>query len=82
VFPDGTDGLHYFPDGPLSLLGTRPVRFLMPAGNKTVLVTGRDFDYLSSQVEILGPSGNGPDAHYAGIYSAWRRGPNDPFLAI
>jgi hypothetical protein len=82
VIPDGADGLHYFPDGPLSLLGTRPLRFLMPAGNTTVLVTGRDFDDLASQVEVLGPSGGGPDAHYAGIYSAWRRGPNDRFVAI
>jgi hypothetical protein len=82
VIPDGTDGLHYFPDGPLSILGSRPLRFLMPAANKTVLVTGRDFGHITSQVEVLGPSGSGPDAHYAGIYSAWRRSTNDPFLAI
>jgi len=82
VIPDGAEGLHYFPDGPLSILNTRPLRFLMPVGNKTVLVTGRDFENLTSQVEILGPSRSGPDAHYAGIYSAWRPGPNDPFVAI
>jgi len=75
VIPDGTDGLHYFPDGPLSVLGTRPLRFLMPVGNKTVIVTGRDFGNLTSQQEVMGPSGSGPDAHYAGVYSTWRRGP-------
>ncbi len=82
VIPDGADGLHYFPDGPLSILGSRPLRFLMPAGNKTILVTGQDFENLTSQVEIMRPSGSGPDAHYAGIYSAWRRGPKDSFVAI
>jgi len=82
VIADGVEGLHHFPDGPLSFLSTRPLRFLMPVGNKTVLVTGRDFDDLASQVEILGPSGSGPDAHYAGVYSAWRQGPSDRFVAI
>jgi hypothetical protein len=82
VIPDGTDGLHHFPDGPLSILSARPLRFLMPVANKTVLVTGRDFGNLTSQVEIMGPSGSGPDANYAGVYSIWRRGPNDRFIAI
>ena len=82
VIPDGTDGLHYFPDSPLSILSTRPLRFLMTVSDKTVLVTGQDFGNLTSQEEIMGPSGNGPDANYAGVYSTWRRGPNERFVAI
>jgi hypothetical protein len=30
----------------------------------------------------MGPSGSGPDAHYAGVYSTWRRGSDDRFIAI
>jgi hypothetical protein len=82
VIPDGKGGLHYFPDGPLSILSARPLRYLMPVGNKTVLLTGRDFGNLTSRTEIMAPSGSGPDANYAGVYSTWRRGPNDPFIAI
>ncbi len=82
VIPDGTDGLRYFPDSPLSILSTRPLRFLMTVSNKTVLVTAQDFGNLTSQEEVMGPSGNGPDANYAGVYSTWRRGPNDRILAI
>jgi hypothetical protein len=82
VLPDGTDGMHYFPDGPLSILSARPLRFLMPMGNRTVLVSGRDFGSLTSQREVLGPSGSGPDASYAGIYAAWRPGNAGPFVAI
>ena len=82
VIPDGTDGMHYFPDGPLSILSTRPLRFLMAVETKTLLVTGQDFSNLTSQEEVVGPSGNGPDANYAGVYSTWRRGPKDRILAI
>jgi hypothetical protein len=67
VIPDGTDGLHYFPDSPLSILSTRPLRFLMTVSDKTVLVTGQDFGNLTSQEEVMGPSGKGPDANYAGV---------------
>ena len=82
VIPDGADGMHYFPDGPLSVLSARPLRFLMPMGNRTVLVSGRDFGSLTSQREVLGPSGSGPDANYAGIYAAWRPDDRSPFVAI
>ena len=82
VIPDGTDGLHYFPDGPLSFLSTRPLRFFMTVSNRTVLVSGRDFGNLASQEEIMGPSGSGPDANYAGVYSIWRRAPQDQVVAI
>ena len=40
LIPDGADGLHYFPDGPLGFLSTRPLRFLMRAADGTVLMAG------------------------------------------
>ncbi len=82
LIPDGTDGLHYFPDGPLSFLSTRPLRFLMPAANGTVLMAGQDFGSAMLQSWVTRPSGSGPDANYAGVYSIWRRSPKDQFVAI
>jgi hypothetical protein len=63
LFLDGADGLHYFPDGPLSTLSTRPLRFLMSAANGTVLMAGSDFASVSLQSQVMRPSGNGPDAN-------------------
>ena len=70
LMPEGANDLNYFPDGPLSILSTRPLRFLMVCGNETLLFAGRDFRDAVPQSRVLTPGGTGPDAHYAGIYAA------------
>ncbi len=82
LIPDGADGLHYFPDGPLSFLSSRPIRFLMPAANGTAYMAGEDFGSVTLRSQIMSPSGSGPDANYAGVYSIWRRSPKDQYVAI
>ena len=81
LIPDGAHGLHYFPDGPISVLGSRPLRFLMVCGVETVSFAGRDFADAVPQARVLKPSGGGPDAHYAGIYAVWPDRGRDRLLA-
>ncbi len=71
LIPDGMNGLHHFPDGPISILSARPLRFLMVCGYETILLAGPNLRDAAPQARILSPSGNGPDADYAGIYAIW-----------
>jgi hypothetical protein len=81
LIPDGAYDLHYFPDGPISILSTRPLRFLMACGNDTVTLAGRGFLDAVPQGKVLTRTGSGPDAHYAGIYAVWPEGGGNRLLA-
>jgi hypothetical protein len=69
VFPDKYYGLRAFPDERISIIRTRPLTFLMVAGDRTVLMkskTGLDKAVPLAEVLVPGPKGALDDG-YAGI---------------
>jgi hypothetical protein len=68
LFPDGYCGLQYFSDEPISILTTRPFRFLAVAGNYTVLLEGPNLVSARPVRKVLEPGGKDSfDNGYAGV---------------
>jgi hypothetical protein len=64
----GQFGLNYFPDMATIVLERTPLRALVTAGTKTMLVEGFDWRHLRSVREVLSPGGPGQfDNGYTGI---------------
>src|SRR5262249_29727206 len=55
VIPDGTDGLHYFPDGPIVLLQAEPLRALVVAEKQTELLEGANWRSIKRISTVLSP---------------------------
>ena len=73
VEPGGL-GLNYFPDMATVVLTRTPLRVLITAGTRTMLVEGRDWKHLTRDREVLSPGGPGQfDNGYAGITGVYRR---------
>jgi hypothetical protein len=76
VLPWGQQGMTFFPDGPISYqIRNKTIHAWFSGGGQTFHVTGPDFDHLTAApviagnaVPVLGPSGQGFDAGYAGSY--------------
>lgn len=70
----GELGLNYFPDMAIVVLTRTPLRALITAGTRTMLVEGRDWKHLTGAREVLSPGGPGQfDNGYAGITGVYRR---------
>jgi hypothetical protein len=66
-------GLNYFPDMATVVLDRAPVRALVTAGTRTMLVTGPDWKHLTSAREVLAPGGAGQfDNGYVGVTGVYR----------
>jgi hypothetical protein len=63
----GQHGLAYFPDEGISVLGRKPLTFLLVAGNVTWLMQGTSWGTAVPVRKVLEPSADGPDNGYAGI---------------
>jgi hypothetical protein len=63
----GQHGLAYFPDESICLVSTKPLTFLMVAGNVTWLMQGASWSAAQPVEKVLEPSADGPDNGYAGI---------------
>jgi len=73
MYPDGFGGLHYFSDEPISILSTRPCRFLIVACDRTILMEGSALESAKPVAKVLEPgSKEWFDNGYAGISSVYR----------
>jgi len=72
VFSDGSQGMHYFPDEPVVVLGTNPWQWFMVDENETVFMQGRTLETSKRERVVLAPGKEGDfDSHYAGICSVY-----------
>jgi hypothetical protein len=73
VYPDGYCGIHFFPDEPISVLTTRPFRFLVVNGDSTFLMQGTSLTTAVAVKKVLEPGPkNSFDNGYAGILATVR----------
>lgn len=72
VFPAGYRDLNYFPDEPISILSKKPFRFLLVAGNATILMQGQSLESAAPVAKVFGPGDKSAfDNGYAGITSTY-----------
>ena len=70
VIPANTQGLNYFPDEQISLLGKNPTRMLVVSGNATMLLQGPSVAQARPRKTVFGPGPKSDfDNGYAGITS-------------
>jgi len=68
VFPDGYQGMHYFPDEPIVVIKTRPWSWLIVDCDKSVLMQGPTLETSVPTRVVLAPGASGEfDSGYAGI---------------
>jgi len=70
VLPNGAFDFHYFPDEPICILNTNPVRYLIVVANKTILMQGESIASAVPVGDVLKPSEE-YDKQYAGISSVY-----------
>ncbi len=70
LYPNGYEGMSYFPDEPISILPIKPVSILSVDTKKTVLLQGNSIETAKKIRDVLLPAGKkGFDKDYAGITS-------------
>jgi len=69
----GRFGMNYFPDMATVVLTQTPLRALITARNRTMLLRGRDWKHLTGAREVLSPGGRGRfDNGYVGTTGVYR----------
>jgi len=72
LLPNGYRGLHSFSDEPISILSQQPLRYLMVAGDSTLLMQGRAIKGSSPVGVVLAPGSHKTfDDGYAGISAVY-----------
>jgi len=70
LYPNGYEGMSYFPDEPISILPIRPFSLLLVDTKKTVLLQGSSLETARRVRDVLLPAGKKAfDKDYAGVTS-------------
>jgi hypothetical protein len=83
LMESGHQGLIHFPDEPICILNSRPLKFLMVSGDSTYLMQGASWATSVPLAKVLtpGPAGS-VDNNYAGVSSVYLDKPNRRWIGF